>query len=69
MFHLKQYSSNFIIYAAKSEQYRRAYRLYLRTCLPWLLPGRRNSQVFVIDLSHYGECGRDVILQSYSVKK
>ena len=65
-----QYSTNFIIYAAKSEQYRRAYRLYLRTCLPWLLPMRRDSQVFVIQLSHHQNTDqsrsyREVLLQAY----
>ena len=68
-----QYSTNFIIYAAKSEQYRRAYRLYMRTCLPWLLPGRRECQVFVIKLSQqdYGASpySGEVIPQSYCVKR
>ena len=31
-----QYTTNFVIYAARSEQYRRAYIQYLKTTLPWL---------------------------------
>ena len=36
-----QYSTNFIIYAARSGQYRKAYILFLKSCLPWLF--QRNS--------------------------
>merc|ERR1712078_649819 len=31
-----QYTTNFVIYAGRSEQYRRAYIQYLKTTLPWL---------------------------------
>ena len=34
--YLLQYATNFVIYAGRSEQYRRAYTQYLRTTLPWL---------------------------------
>ena len=31
-----QYTTNFVIYAGRSEQYRRAYTQYIKTTLPWL---------------------------------
>ena len=31
-----QYTTNFVIYAGRSEQYRKAYTQYIRTTLPWL---------------------------------
>ena len=31
-----QYTTNWIIYAARSEQYRKAYSQYIKTTLPWL---------------------------------
>ena len=34
--YILQYTTNFVIYAARSEQYRRAYIQYLKTTLPWL---------------------------------
>ncbi len=34
--YLLQYTTNFVIYAGRSEQYRRAYIQYLKTTLPWL---------------------------------
>ena len=37
--YLLQYATNFVIYAGRSEQYRRAYTQYLRTTLPWLWRG------------------------------
>ena len=36
IYKIPQYSTNFIIYAARSVQYRRAYILFIRSCLPWL---------------------------------
>ena len=34
-----QYTTNFVIYAARSEQYRKAYIHYIKTTLPWLFDG------------------------------
>ena len=31
-----QYTTNFVVYAGRSEQYRRAYTQYIKTTLPWL---------------------------------
>ena len=31
-----QYTTNFVVYAGRSEQYRRAYTQYIKTSLPWL---------------------------------
>ena len=31
-----QYTTNFVVYAGRSEQYRRAYLQYIKTTLPWL---------------------------------
>ena len=55
-----QYTTNFVIYAARSEQYRKAYIQYIKTTLPWLFddinypqrnqkPRTRRSDVFIID--------------------
>ena len=51
-----QYTTNFVIYAARSEQYRKAYIHYIKTTLPWLFEfsspiWRRKQQpsIFIIN--------------------
>ena len=45
-----QYSTNFVIYAARSGQYRKAYILFLRSCLPWLFKSKSGIKpIFIIN--------------------
>jgi len=48
-----QYTTNFVIYAARSEQYRKAYIQYIKTTVPWLFEwkgsSKRRPRIFIIN--------------------
>jgi len=39
-----QYTTNFVLYAGRNPQYRKAYILYLRTSIPWLFTKKKERQ-------------------------
>ena len=53
---LFQYTTNFVIYAARSEQYRKAYIQYIKTTVPWLFEwkgsSKRRPRIFIINSGH-----------------
>ena len=55
-FFLLQYTLNFVIYAARSEQYRTAYLRYLKKKLPFLFGinnSRKHNTIFIINPGAY----------------
>jgi len=54
MIYWLQYTTNFIIYAARSMQYRKAYIEYMRTALPWLFKKKKRNleTIFIISQNH-----------------
>ena len=50
-----QYTTNFVLYAGRNKEYRKAYVKFLRTALPWLFEKKqsnnRGQEIFVISVS------------------
>ena len=66
-----QYIINFIIYAGRSEQYRKAYVQYIRATFPWLFDlknTRRERTIFILS-PEVKKCSRaSVNLEANSIK-
>ena len=57
-----QYTTNFVIYAARSEQYRRAYSQYIKTTLPWLCDFTDSDRRVASAICHLRSYYRNLIL-------